>query len=47
MNAEVLSLLETAFNAQEAVPDDPPVPFKGKFLITDEWLRWAKEEGRS
>jgi hypothetical protein len=43
---EALYLLEKAL-PEETPPPDPPVPFQGEFLLTDEWLDQAKREGRA
>lgn len=44
MNRHALVLLEQAINLSAA--PEFPVPVKGKFLLTDKWLKAAKREGR-
>lgn len=47
MNQELLALLEEALQRGRYVPDDPPAPFIGRFMLDDEWIREAREEGRA
>lgn len=47
LTKEALVLLETAL-AEEAPQEVVlPVPFKGSFRISDEWIGMAKREGRA
>ena len=46
INKEILMMLEKALAEDDLLPVEPPVPFKGRFQIDDEWLRKAKDEGR-
>lgn len=45
MTKEALVLLEQALNLGE-MPETPPTPVQGAFLLTDAWLDEAKAEGR-
>lgn len=47
MTNEALVLLEQALTQAEAGPAAPPIPYRGRFLINDEWLNEAKSAGRS
>ena len=47
LSAEASSLIEQALVAQTQTIDDLPIPFVGAFLITDDWLTNAKNEGRA
>lgn len=47
MSKEALILLEMAFTSVEPKRTPMPQPFKGKFLLTDEWIEQAKAEGRA
>jgi plasmid stability protein len=44
MNRQALVMLEQAMNL--SAPPELPPPAKGKFLLTDKWLKTAKREGR-
>jgi hypothetical protein len=44
MNRQALVLLEQAMHL--SAPPDLPPPARGKFLLTDKWLKAAKREGR-
>jgi plasmid stability protein len=47
MNQELLALLEEALLRGRYAPEEPPTPFAGRFMIDDEWIREAREEGRA
>ena len=47
MSKEALILLEMAFTSVESKKAPMPQPFKGQFLLTDEWIEQAKAEGRA
>ncbi len=47
MNQELLAVLEEALLRGRYAPDDPPAPFTGRFMIDDEWIREAREDGRA
>lgn len=47
MMKEALYLLEIALENEPALQTELPTPVKGKFLLTDEWLDNAKNEGRA
>jgi len=44
MNRQALVMLEQAMHL--SAPPELPPPAKGKFLLTDKWLKAAKREGR-
>jgi len=47
MTKEALYLLEIALTEEnEDYPLPLPEPFEGGFLLTDDWLEQAKQEGR-
>lgn len=46
MTKEALHLLEWALLDEKQQPPEPPVPFRGNFPLTDEWIDRAKREGR-
>ena len=44
---ETLVILETALRETSVVESvEPPIPHKGRFQLTDEWIDQAKREGR-
>lgn len=45
MNQEIIILLERSLAEED--PQPLPQPIRGAFLIDDEWLQKAREEGRS
>lgn len=47
LSEEASSLLAQALAAQAQGVHDLPVPLVGTFLLTDEWLNSAKNEGRA
>ena len=47
MAKEALMLLELAFASDEPKNASMPQPFKGQFLLTDDWIEQAKAEGRA
>ena len=47
MNQELLALLEEALIGGRRAPAEPPEPFTGRFLIDDDWILAAREEGRA
>ena len=47
MNQELLALLEEALIGGRWVTAEPPAPFTGRFLIDDDWIQTAREEGRA
>jgi plasmid stability protein len=45
---ETLVILETALRGADVVETlEPPIPHKGRFQLTDEWIDQAKREGRA
>ena len=47
MTKEALYLLEQALLEETPPSPEPPVPFQGTFLLTDEWIDQVKQEGRA
>ena len=47
LSAEASSLIEQALAAQTQSIYELPIPFVGAFLLTDDWLTSAKNEGRA
>ena len=47
MTKEALYLLEMVLEQEPTQPGEIPIPFQGKFSLTDEWLDKAKREGRA
>jgi plasmid stability protein len=47
MGKEALILLEMGLASDQQEFGDLPQPFAGNFLINDEWLAQAKDEGRA
>jgi hypothetical protein len=47
LSEEASSLLEQALAVQAYGIYDLPVPLVGSFLLTDDWLNGAKNEGRA
>jgi hypothetical protein len=47
LSEEASSLLAQAVLAQTHALPEIPIPFIGKFPLTDEWLEEAKNEGRA
>jgi len=45
MTKEVLVVLERALS-EEALPQEAPPPFKGRFALTDKFIAQARREGR-
>ncbi|MBE2224422.1 MAG: plasmid stability protein [Anaerolineae bacterium] len=45
LSEEALHILEMAL-VKEAQAHPLPEPLQGKFLLTDEWIDYAKREGR-
>jgi plasmid stability protein len=44
---ETLLILETALSSTSVTENpEPPIPYKGRFLLTDAWIDQAKREGR-
>lgn len=46
MTQEAIILLERALLENGVQMTEPPTPFKGNFVIDDEWLDAAKRSGR-
>jgi plasmid stability protein len=47
LTKEALVILETALSGTNTSEGpETPMPFKGRFLLTDEWIDQAKREGR-
>lgn len=47
MIREAVTLLEQALSGGPEVRKEPPVPFRGRLALTDEFLDRAKREGRA
>jgi plasmid stability protein len=47
MNQEIIVLLEQSLAEDRPLPLPVPQPLNGSFLIDDEWLLHAREEGRA
>ncbi len=47
LTKEALMILETALNVTSGTEGPGlPTPYRGQFLLTDEWIDQAKREGR-
>lgn len=46
MRKEALFILEKALLEDEAATRELPPPIQGQYLLTDEWIDAAKQEGR-
>ena len=44
MAEEVLAVIERALS-EETLPQEVPPPFKGRFALTDEFIKQARREG--
>ncbi|MFQ5614672.1 MAG: hypothetical protein ACE5H9_21335 [Anaerolineae bacterium] len=43
---EIKALLEMALNIERPEGTAPPPPYRGRFLLTDQWIDQARREGR-
>ncbi len=47
LTKETVVVLEMALSGTRTIEStEPPTPYKGHFLLTDEWIDQAKREGR-
>lgn len=47
VNQQIIILLEHSLAEEPSTPRPLPQPLRGSFLIDDEWLQHAHEEGRA